>query len=52
MSAEYYREQADRILHRAQTIKSAGAQKTLMDVVALYRNLAAKAELESADSTV
>lgn len=48
MSAEYYRAQADRILHRAQVMKSTDALKILMDVVELYRNLAVKVEQESA----
>jgi hypothetical protein len=48
MSAEYYLIQADRILGRAQVMKSADAQKILMDVVELYRNLAGKAEREAA----
>jgi hypothetical protein len=48
MSAEYYLTQADRILSRAQAMRSADAQKILMDVVELYRNLAGKAEREAA----
>jgi hypothetical protein len=48
LSAEYYRMQADRILGRAQAMRSADAQRILMDVVELYRNLAVKAEQEAA----
>jgi len=47
MSAEYYLTQADRVLGRAQVMKSADARKILMDVVELYRNLAGKAERDA-----
>jgi len=50
LSAEYYRVQADRILGRAHVMRSADAQRILMDVVELYRNLAVKAEQEAASS--
>jgi hypothetical protein len=50
MSAAYYLRQADRILVRAQAMKSADAQRILMDVVELYRNLAVKAEQDAVGS--
>jgi hypothetical protein len=52
MSAEYYHAQADRILGRAQVMRSPDALKILMDVVELYRNLAVKVEQEAASRTI